>query len=167
MPKRSRSIHRLRRTAALTPYNNVLSFVAVLIPEHSVGEFLAITRGAAIIHVQDGVAMRCVDLVLDIECGTVLTMRTAVNVHDESMFRCGGHAQRLSEKRFDFEFVVVAEEGEGFDFGDLFSTEELRIQVGELARCAVSGFEIELGGIPRRGKAVGQRAVLAERPTSD
>ena len=50
-------------------------------------------------------------------------MGPAVNVHDERMLGCGGHAQGFGEKSFDFELVVVADEGERLDFRDLLSTE--------------------------------------------
>ena len=128
---------------------NILGFVAVLIAKDGVGELLAVTGRAAIVDVQDGVAMRGVDLIFDIERGAVLAVRAAVNVHDERMLRGGGHAERLGEEGFDFKLVVVAGEGEGFDFGELFSGEKLGIQVGELAGRAVTGLEKKFGRVAR------------------
>jgi hypothetical protein len=95
-------------------------------------------RSRSIHHVQDGIATRCVDLVLHVERRAVLTMGTAMNVHDQGVLRCRSHAQGLGEKCFHIELVVIADKRERFDFGDLFSGEELSIQVGELARRGIA-----------------------------
>ena len=106
---------------------NILSLVSVLVAEDGVGELLSVTRGAAIIDVQRGPSARRVDLIFKIERRTILPVRPAVNIDDERMFRCGSDPQRLGEKRFNFELVVVARERERLDFGNRFSREELRI----------------------------------------
>ena len=112
---------------------NILPFVSVLIAENGVGELLPVAGGATIVNVQRGPAMRRVDLILEIEYRTILPVRPAMNIDDKRMLRCRGHSQRLGEESLDFELVVVADESERLDFGDLFSHEEFRVQVRELA----------------------------------
>ena len=112
---------------------NILPFVSVLIAENGVGELLPVAGGATIVNVQRGPAMRRVDLILKIEHRTILPVRPAVNIDDERMLRCRRHSQRLGEESLDFELVVVADESERLDFGNLFSHEEFRVQVRELA----------------------------------
>ena len=108
---------------------NILSLVSILVSEDGVGELLSVAGGTAIVDVQRGPSARRVDLIFKIECRTILPVRPAVNIDDERVLRCGGHCHWLGEEGFDFELVVVADEGKGLDFGNLFSSKKLRVQV--------------------------------------
>src|SRR5258707_4941865 len=59
---------------------NILPFVAILIAEDSIGEFLSVARGPAIVDVQCGPSPSGVDLIFIVERRTILAMRTAVNI---------------------------------------------------------------------------------------
>src|SRR5580658_10127069 len=87
---------------------NVLAFIAVLVAEDGVRKFLAVTSGAAIIHIEHGVAVRRVDLILEVEAGTIFSVRSSMNHYDQWMLRRGGHADGLGEKSFHVESIVVA-----------------------------------------------------------
>src|SRR5690242_11272527 len=99
--------------------------------------------------------MRRVDLVLVIENRTILSVRPAMNIDDQRMFGSRGHPDGFGQESFDFIFVVVADEGEGFHFGNLFSGEELGIQVSEFPGSIVSCSYVKFGGITRSSQAVG------------
>src|SRR6266436_6553585 len=80
------------------------------------------------------------------------------------MFRRCGHPQWLGEKGFDLKLIVVADEREGLDLGDLSSREQLCVQVRELAGCGATAFEEELRRILRGSETVSKRSVLRDGP---
>src|SRR6202022_887817 len=124
---------------------DVLALVAVLVAEDGVGEFLPVTSGPAKIDVQRGPSAGRIDLIFEVEGGAVLAVRAAVNIDDHRMPCSGGHAQRLGEKGFDLEFVVVAGEGKGLDFAELLAVEDFRVQIGEFAWSCGADLQIKVG----------------------
>ena len=73
----------------------------------------------------------------------------AVKHHDERMLRCRSHAHGLGEKTFYIEAIVVASEGERFDFSESFPRQKVMVQIRELPRGSGRGFEVELRIIVR------------------
>ncbi len=134
---------------------DILRFVAVLIGEYGVGEFLSIACGAAIIHHQRGPAVRGIDLVAEIERGALLAVRAAVDIHDERIFAIGAETGGIGEERFDSPLVVAADEGERFHRLRGLAGQSLSVQIGQLLGWAVAGFQIQLRQIAGRSKRVG------------
>src|ERR1700752_4879048 len=56
---------------------NVLSFVTVLVVKHGIGKLLAVTRRTTRVHIEYGVTMRSVDLVLELEPRTICSVRSS------------------------------------------------------------------------------------------
>ena len=109
-----------------------MPFVAVLIGKHGVGECLAVARGAAIVDHERGPSMRRVDLVLEIERGSLLAVRAAVNVDDQRIFSIRAKIRRVGQKRFHGPLVVVADEAESFHRLHGFAGQRVMIQIGKL-----------------------------------
>lgn len=80
-----------------------------------------------------------------------------MNIDDERIFAsarfqvdgASGHTQRFGEKGFDFESIVVTEEGEGFDFGDLLALQNFGVEIGEFLGSAACRLEEELRSVAR------------------
>src|SRR5208282_1908526 len=104
------------------------------------------------------------DLIPEVEARAVLAVWAAVNIDDEVMFGGRGHANGLGEEGFDFEAIVVAHEGGGFDFAELLSGEEFGVEIGELACRGCALLEVELGEVAGSGEAVSDGAAFADRP---
>src|SRR5208282_1453372 len=96
---------------------NILAFVAVLVAKNGIRKLLAVTGRAAIVHVEYGITVRGVDLVLEVEARSILSVRSAMNHDDERMLRRGRHADGPGEKGFHLESVVVADKSKGFNLG--------------------------------------------------
>src|SRR5262249_28324316 len=61
---------------------NVLALVSVLVAEDRIGEFLAVSGRAAVVDVEDRIAMCGENLIAEVEGRAVLSVRAAVNVDD-------------------------------------------------------------------------------------
>jgi hypothetical protein len=161
--------HALAVNPQIAPYRradtveNILALIAVLVAENGVGKLLAVPRRAAKVHIQHRVAVRCVHLLLEVECWTILSVRPAVNHHDQGMLRRGGHADGFGEKGFHVETIVVADERKGFHLGDRLPRENFLVQVRELARRGRAGFVVKLRAITRRSEGISDRSVLPGR----
>src|SRR5208282_6130334 len=114
---------------------------AVLVAEHGVGEFLAVSRGAAVVDVEDSPAARGEHLVPEVERRAVLPVRASVDIDDEGMAGGCRHAGGLGEEGFDFEAIVVADEGEGLDLAEMLAGEDYGVQIGEPAGRGGARFE--------------------------
>src|ERR1035438_7759776 len=146
---------------------NVLSFVTVLVAEHGIGKLLAVTRRTTIVHVEHGVTLRSVDLVLEVEARTICSVRSSMNHHDKRMLGRSGHADGLGEKRLDVESIVVTDKSERFNLGDGLIPEKFVVELRELAGRRSAGFVVELCSIARRRETVSDRFVLADRRCSN
>jgi len=88
---RSRSIHKYRRTAALTPYKTSWPSLPSdrQKPHQRISARSPSTRENS--H-ERGPSARGIDLILEVKAGAVLPVRTAVDVDDERMPGRGAHA---------------------------------------------------------------------------
>ena len=145
---------------------HVLAFVAVLVGEHGVGEDLAVTGRAAVVHHQRRPAARRVHLVLEIERRSLLAVRPAVNVDNQRILAGRAHADRLGQNGFHFELVVVRDEREGFHLAEPLRSENRCVQIGQLPRCRRSVDHVQLRQIRRAGEGIGDR-VLRDRERAD
>ena len=110
--------------------------------------------------------MRCVDLVLEIERGTLLAVRASVDVHDQRIFSVRAEIRRVSQERFDGPFVVIADEVEGFNGLNGLPGEQIVIQIGKLLGRRLAGLEIQFGLIGWRRERVCQQ-IAVHRKRSD
>jgi len=94
-------------------------------------------------------------------------MGPAVNVGDERILGAGPHAERLGQEGLHFILVVVADEREGLDFGDLLARKRLAVEVGHLLRGLTGILDIELRQVGRACKRVGNGSVLRDGPATD
>ena len=116
-----------------------VTFVAILVAKDCIRKFLAITCRAPIVHIENRVPVRRVNLVLEIERWTVCSVRSSVNHDDERMFGRGRHADRLGKKCFHVKSVVVADESKGFDFGNGLTRQKFAVEIREFACRAAAG----------------------------
>ena len=89
MPSRFAIDPRIAAHGGVHTVEHVLPFVPVLIGEDGVGEGLAVAGGAAIVDHQGGPAVRCVNLILEIERRSLLAVRAAVNIDNQRIFSVG------------------------------------------------------------------------------
>src|ERR1700730_1468668 len=110
---------------------HVVKIVAGIRVMDKVGKFLAITRAAARICVQNDVTHRGPDLLLEIEAVAVIAEGAAVNLQDQRIFLGGIEIRRGNVPALDFAFVFRRFVPNFFDVTGLFLREEFLVHRGE------------------------------------
>src|SRR3546814_21192652 len=123
---------RSTRTDTLFPYTTLFrSLAAVLIARDEVGEALPVSRRAAVIDHQRGIALRRQRMVLGREGRALLAVRAAVDHRDQRIFAAGRGivADRHGKECLDVA-IVIGLEGERPELGDLLAAETIGVEAG-------------------------------------
>src|SRR6185503_10309012 len=110
---------------------------------------------------------RCVNLMFEVECRSLLSVGPSVNVYNQRVFRRRCHSQRFRNKGFDSELVVVADKSERLDFRNLLAAEDICIQVGDLLRESARALKVKLRQVTWARQSVSDSVVPRHRPRPD